>query len=123
MFEITVETDFAAAHQLRGYQGKCENLHGHNWKVAVTVRGEKLNDLGMLVDFKNLKRHTADLMAELDHKFLNELPLFRNANPTTENIARHLFEQLQARMPEGLEVARVSVWESDRCRATYRQKP
>lgn len=121
MYEITVESDFAAAHQLRGYQGKCENLHGHNWRITVNVRGEELNELGMLVDFKDLKSHVADLVSEMDHKFLNELPPFLEANPTTENVARYLFEQLEARLPEGLEVASVSAWESEKCRATYRR--
>ncbi len=119
MYYVTVKTEFAGAHQLRGYRGKCENLHGHNWKVEAVIRGPRLDGAGMLVDFVELKAKLADLIGELDHRNLNELEPFRVDNPSAENIARHLYEGLARAMPPGVSVDRVTVYETDRCAATY----
>jgi 6-pyruvoyltetrahydropterin/6-carboxytetrahydropterin synthase len=119
MFELKILTSFAAAHQLTMVAKQCENLHGHNWKVEVCVTGESLNDAGVLIDFGELKAHIAEIIQEMDHKFLNELPYFDNA-PSSEKIAVHIAGRLQGRL-EGtdIRVRRVTTWESDNAAATY----
>ena len=121
MYLVSVRTEFAAAHQLRGYHGKCENLHGHNWKVEVILKGRTLDKVGMLVDFTEIKAWLRVLIDEqLDHRNLNEIPPFNAAlNPSAENIAKFLFDGLAARVREGTAVDRVHVYETDRCCATY----
>ncbi len=119
MFELTVTTGFAAAHRLREYEGACENLHGHNWKVEVVLQSERLNNLGMVMDFNQAKAALGEMLDEFDHKFLNELDRFSEVTPTTENIAKAVAEELDGRLPEGVGVKSVTSWESDRCGATY----
>jgi 6-pyruvoyltetrahydropterin/6-carboxytetrahydropterin synthase len=120
MYELKVISRFAAAHQLKMVAQKCENLHGHNWKVEVRVAGDKLNDAGILIDFGEIKHHVADIMATLDHKFLNELNLFEDGNPSSENIARYIGLELQTRLqPQDIKVTRVTAWESEDASATY----
>ncbi len=122
MFEVSVESGFAAAHRLRGYDGACERLHGHNYKVAVTVAGEGLGASGMLVDFKALKGALAGVLDRLDHRCLNDdLDDFKEGklNPTAENIARWIAERLAGELPDGAKLARVTVWESETSKATY----
>jgi 6-pyruvoyltetrahydropterin/6-carboxytetrahydropterin synthase len=119
MFELRVLTHFAAAHQLTMVAKRCENLHGHNWKVEVCVTGEKLNDAGVLIDFGQLKAYINDIIEELDHKFLNELPYFSNA-PSSEKIAVHIAEHLTEKLAgTHIGVSRVTAWESDNAAATY----
>ena len=96
MYELTVRSAFEAAHFIKGYNGKCSRLHGHNWIIEAVVRGEKLDKLGMLIDFKVLKAELNKVLDELDHRFLNELETFAEENPTAENIARKVFNQLAA---------------------------
>ena len=119
MFTLEVDAEFAAAHQLRHYRGRCENLHGHNWRVRLAVAGRRLDEAGMLVDFTLLKRWLREELETMDHQFLNEIPPFDAVNPTSENIARLLAERLAPRLPEGVAVAYVRVWESARASATY----
>jgi 6-pyruvoyltetrahydropterin/6-carboxytetrahydropterin synthase len=120
IYEIKIITDFAAAHNLRNFRGKCENLHGHNWKVEVVVRGTELDAGGMLVDFGEIKEVTRQLLGELDHQYLNDLPFFKEQNPSSENIARYLFEGLSGKINSGsLMVYKVSAWESNNACATY----
>ena len=121
MYELRVVTHFAAAHQLKMVGEKCENLHGHNWKVEVYVTGEHLNAAGVLMDFGVLKDHVRGLMREIDHKFLNELQRFRSHCPlSSENIARFIAEGLQERLNSpGVGVSRVTAWESENACATY----
>lgn len=119
MYYLQVEDDFASAHQLREYKGKCENLHGHNWRVMVRVKGERLDHTGMLVDFGILKLLVKDTLDRLDHKFLNETPPFDRINPTSENLARHLFEEMGRVLPDGVLVHDITVWESEKCAAIY----
>jgi 6-pyruvoyltetrahydropterin/6-carboxytetrahydropterin synthase len=119
VYELTVEGHFAAAHKLRGYQGECEKLHGHNWRVQVQVAGQELDDLGMLMDFRELKAALQDVLQVLDHEYLNEVQPFDRTNPTTENVCRHITGKLGAKLPGGVSVRRVSCWESDTCGATY----
>jgi len=120
MFEITIRKSFAAAHQLRDIGGKCEELHGHNFTVEVSAGGEKLNDEGLLLDFRQLKKWTNELLEELDHKYLNELPFFKDINPSSEIIARFMFERLSEKTKTvNTPITRVTVWESEDARVTY----
>jgi 6-pyruvoyltetrahydropterin/6-carboxytetrahydropterin synthase len=121
MFELKVVTRFAAAHQLKMVGEKCENLHGHNWKIEVYVGGEELNHAGVLVDFGDIKKAVAEIMKELDHKFLNELEYFNDrVPPSSENIAVYIAKSLQERIIEpGIKVTRVTAWESEDASATY----
>ncbi len=120
MYELKVITQFAAAHQLRKFIGKCEKLHGHNWKVEVILRGEKLNNTGLLIDFKEVKEATDRILEELDHSFLNELPQFKDQNPSSENIAAYIFENLSSKLNNNqIKVSKVTAWESDSASASY----
>ncbi len=120
MFEVKVICDFAAAHRLRNFRGMCEHLHGHNWKVEVVVRGEKLNESDILLDFAELKQETKRVVGEFDHTFLNDLPAFRERNPSSENIARYIFHRLSERFNgREIRVHSVSAWESANSCATY----
>ncbi len=123
MFEVTVEAAFAAAHRLRGYQGKCEELHGHNYRVRLVVAGEQLDQIGLLQDFTLLKRVLRGIVDKLDHKYLNELPPFDTMNPSAENLARFIHDetakQLAGQMNEA-SLASVTVWETDTASATYK---
>jgi len=116
VYSVKVEGDFSAAHNLRGYKGKCEALHGHNWKVEAAVSGEALDKNGLLLDFHFLKARLNKALEKLDHKYLNKIPYFKKVNPTSENIARYLFDSLKPEIP-GL--AAVAVWESEYSVATY----
>lgn len=124
MFEVCVEHTFAAAHQLRNYRGKCENLHGHNYRVQVSVEGRELAFNGLLFDFTDLKKALHGVAGYLDHKFLNELPPFDAVNPTAENIAKFICEEVQKSLPDppvnGARVCQVKVWETDTSLAIYR---
>lgn len=120
MYRLTIQTSFAAAHNLLQYQGDCENLHGHNWKVDVTVAARELDKSGLGIDFKILKAETRRLLETLDHKYLNDLPMFKGLSPSSENIARYLFEELGRTLNnENVKVTIVNVWESDFACASY----
>ena len=120
MYELKVLTRFAAAHQLTMVGTKCENMHGHNWKIEVHVTGEKLDKAGVLVDFGVIKKHVAEIMAMLDHKYLNELDYFKQKQPSSENIAYLVATELQQRInSSAVRVSRVTAWESDDAGATY----
>ncbi|MCL5022452.1 MAG: 6-carboxytetrahydropterin synthase QueD [Nitrospirae bacterium] len=120
MFELMIETTFSAAHQLRGYQGKCEHLHGHNWKVQIHVSAEKLNEIDLAIDFHELKRITNEVTAPLDHSYLNEVFPFTEKSPSSENIAKWIFDSLRKKINnENLQLNAVTVWESDTASATY----
>jgi 6-pyruvoyltetrahydropterin/6-carboxytetrahydropterin synthase len=122
MYELLVEGEFAGAHNLKGYEGLCEHLHGHNWKVACTLRSEKLNELGMVIDFKKVKALLGEVLDQFDHRYLNDLEPFREENPTTENLARYIFKALQEKVPQGTVVAKVTVWESTGSAASYSEE-
>ncbi|NOX20185.1 MAG: 6-carboxytetrahydropterin synthase QueD [Nitrospirae bacterium] len=120
MYELMIETTFSAAHQLRGYKGKCEELHGHNWKVQVHVTATKLNEIDIAIDFHDLKAYTNEVVKQLDHAFLNDLFPFTEINPSSENIARWIFESLKKKINNDyVKVSAVTVWESDTASATY----
>ncbi|HXI10052.1 MAG TPA: 6-carboxytetrahydropterin synthase QueD [Thermodesulfobacteriota bacterium] len=119
MYELTVEATFSAAHNLRGYLGACENLHGHNWKVEVRVVSETLDGVGMVIDFRKLKAETNRIIEGLDHRYLNEVPPFDRENATAENISRHIYLKLKESLGPGVRVSRVTVWESENAAAAY----
>ena len=120
MYELKIVSQLAAAHQLRDFEGQCENLHGHNWKVEVYVTGNDLQENGILIDFKWIKKATESVLQNLDHKFLNELESFREANPSSENIARYIYDSLSRDLNnQKVTVSKVTAWESDSACATY----
>ncbi|HOK02337.1 MAG TPA: 6-carboxytetrahydropterin synthase QueD [Spirochaetota bacterium] len=122
MFILTIEDTFASAHQLRGYRGKCENIHGHNWRVVLSVEGNTLDDIGLLIDFQDLKKTLKEITTYLDHKNLNDIAPFDKENPSSENIAKFIATEAQTKLNnlrEGLRVQSVTVWESDTSRCTY----
>ena len=122
MFELKIITHFAAAHRLKMVAKKCENMHGHNWKIEVCVAGKILTDAGVLIDFGELKGYLSEIIEKLDHKFLNELDFFRNDNPSSENIAYYIAHELKKKIisHDNIKVARVTAWESEDACATYR---
>ena len=123
MYEVSVDESFAAAHNLRNYRGKCENLHGHNYKVRITLAGRELDSTGLLYDFVQLKKAIQDVIRSLDHTYLNERPPFDVLNPSAENIARYIYDETARQLPRaanGAGIASITVWESDVTAATYR---
>ena len=122
MFEVTVEEKFAAGHALRNYKGKCENVHGHNYRVQVTLEGEELDATGLLVDFVELKKVLNRIIDTMDHQFLNEVPPFTELNPSAENMAKYIFDELERGLGGEVpgRVSMVKLWETDYCSATYR---
>jgi 6-pyruvoyltetrahydropterin/6-carboxytetrahydropterin synthase len=120
MFELMVETTFSAAHQLKGYMGKCERLHGHNWKVQVHVIAERLNEVDIAMDFHDLKVLTDEVISPLDHSILNEIFPFTEKNPSSENIAKWIYDSLKKKIDnDNIRVSAVTVWESETSSATY----
>jgi 6-pyruvoyltetrahydropterin/6-carboxytetrahydropterin synthase len=122
MFEISVDETFAAGHALRGYKGKCENVHGHNYKVRIVLEGSQLDSIGLLFDFTHLKRVIREIVAGVDHVFLNDRPPFDVINPSAENLAKFFYDEtsrLMNAIPEGARIARVTIWETDTTSATY----
>jgi len=122
MYRIIVEDDFSSAHRLREYEGKCSSLHGHNWKVRLTVRATELDRRGITMDFGKLKKLLASLLSRFDHTDLNQVAPFDEINPTAENIARTVFELAAGELPAGVEVDRVTVWESEKNRVEYSEE-
>ena len=118
MYEVSVISEFSSAHNLRGYKGKCENCHGHNWKVEAISSSKKLNSQGMVEDFKEIKKKLNNVLEALDHKNLNDLPYFKKVNPTSENIACYLYGALKKKIPD---LKSVTVWENTASCATYEE--
>jgi len=116
MYSVKVEGSFSSAHNLRGYKGKCEELHGHNWKVEALAQSPNLNKTGMVRDFHDLKGELNKILEKLDHKYLNKISYFKKSNPTSENITRFIYEKLKSKIPE---IKSVTVWESPDSSATY----
>lgn len=120
MYELTVEVGFSAAHQLRAYQGKCEKMHGHNWKVQVNVASHELNELDLAIDFHDLKKIAGDIIQPLDHSFLNEVFPFTEKNPSSENIAKWIFDSMKKKLShKTVQISSVTVWESSTASASY----
>jgi len=122
-YTLKVVTDFAASHALRNYEGACQRLHGHNWKVEVEVKARKLNDAGMAIDFKAIKSATNDVLDGLDHYHLNDIPPFDEINPTAENIAGFIYKEISKLINENsVSVSSVTVWETERACARYSEE-
>lgn len=123
MFEVTVEDSFAAGHYLRNYRGKCENPHGHNYKVRVTLAGKELDKAGLLLDFKDLRDVMKPVMDRLDHQMINDIEPFTNLNPSAENLAKYFFDETNGRLHSStygrVRVKTVTVFETDTTTATY----
>jgi 6-pyruvoyltetrahydropterin/6-carboxytetrahydropterin synthase len=123
MFQVSVEETFSAGHALRGYRGKCENPHGHNYRVRVTLEGPQLDSIGLLCDFTQLKRVMREIIGGLDHQFMNDLEPFRTVNPSAENMAKYFYDQISQQLnglPPGARVTDTIVWETDTTSAQYR---
>jgi 6-pyruvoyltetrahydropterin/6-carboxytetrahydropterin synthase len=123
MFEVSVEESFAAGHALRGYRGKCENPHGHNYKIRITLAGQQLDGIGLLWDFKDLKRAMNEIIERLDHQYLNDIEPFKQINPSAENLAKYFYDETKLRLDQSTQgrvrVKDVRVWETDTTTATY----
>jgi 6-pyruvoyltetrahydropterin/6-carboxytetrahydropterin synthase len=120
MYELSIETGFASAHQLRGYKGKCEKLHGHNWKVQISVTAERLNEIDLAIDFHELKKIANEVVSPLDHAFLNDIFPFTEKNPSSENVAKWIYESMKKKInDDNIRVSAVTVWESDTASASY----
>jgi 6-pyruvoyltetrahydropterin/6-carboxytetrahydropterin synthase len=123
MFLVSVQETFSSGHALRGYKGKCENLHGHNYRVQVTLEGPQLDYIGLLVDFTHLKEVMRSIIKRLDHQFINDLEPFTTVNPSAENMAKYFYDQVSGKLqnlPPGARVSNVVVWETDTAMAQYR---
>jgi 6-pyruvoyltetrahydropterin/6-carboxytetrahydropterin synthase len=122
MFQVNVDESFCAGHALRGYKGKCENVHGHNYKVRVTLQGPQLDSVGLLYDFTHLKKVIRDVISGVDHKFLNDQAPFDVVNPSAENLAKYFYEETARQVvatPEGTRILSVTIWETDTTSATF----
>ena len=124
VFGIRICTEFAAAHHIRGYEGDCARPHGHNYKIEVEAQANALNPIGIAIDFKDLKKELKTLIDRFDHQNLNLIPPFTDINPTAETLAQHLYLELEARLQKNpatsmLFLKRITVWETDRCSASY----
>jgi len=123
IFEIYVKTDFAAAHSLRGYPGDCAQIHGHNWDVEVFVRCSELDEIGIGIDFRDIKQIVNEVLEDLDHSNLNDLPAFKDMNPTSENIARFLYKKISKKLnTDEVKVSRVTVSETPNAGASYQEE-
>ena len=123
MYQVSVEETFSAGHALRGYRGKCENVHGHNYRVRVTLEGPQLDAIGLLCDFTQLKHVLREVIGGLDHQFMNDLAAFRAVNPSAENLAKYFYDEVSRQvtdLPPGARVSDVMVWETDTASAQYR---
>jgi len=119
MYSVTVEDDFSAAHNLRNYRGKCEKLHGHNYKVRLTVSGETLNKSEMLIDFTDLKRILKEVLSKFDHGYLNDISPFDKVNPTAENIAKYMHHKVKLQITNYKLQIKVAIWETEKNSAGY----
>ena len=123
MYQITVEGHFDAAHALRGYKGKCENIHGHRYRVAVSVKAAGLNEIGLAYDFSELKKHLGDILSRYDHTSLNDIPPFDETNPSAENLAATIHAELKTRLKDApVTLVSVTVWESPESSVEYREE-
>ena len=122
MYTLTTMVEFSSAHTLVGHSGPCKKMHGHNWKVEVEITGEKLDKIGMVVDFKEIRKATNLVVDELDHEFLNNLEPFSEDNPTAENIARYIFSKLSEEFSnKNVKVNSIKLWETDKSAVSYKE--
>lgn len=122
-YTLKIVTDFASAHTLRDYPGDCSRMHGHNWKTEVEVVSSQLNEAGMVVDFKDIKKATREITSELDHRYLNDLDAFKELNPTAENIAAYIYAELSRKLnTEHIKINAVTLWETERACVRYTEE-
>lgn len=121
MFEIVIKTGFSASHKLVGYKGNCSNLHGHNFGVEICVEGKTLDKIGMVFDFRKIKKIADKIISKLDHKYLNEIEPFSRVNPTSENIAKYIFEKLKNKLPKNIKLIWTKVSEGESAYCRYRE--
>ena len=122
MFQVTVDETFSSGHALRGYKGKCENPHGHNYKVRIVFEGEGLDSIGLLYDFTDLKRILRDIIGGVDHRYLNDQAPFDTINPSAENLAKYFYDEMARQMKTpsgGARLVRVTIWETETTSASY----
>ncbi|MEC7833007.1 MAG: 6-carboxytetrahydropterin synthase QueD [Pseudomonadota bacterium] len=120
MYTLTIKTEFSSAHILNGHKGDCKRMHGHNWKVEVEVSGNKLDNIGMVMDFKDIKKSAKEIGGRLDHQFLNDLEPFKENNPTAENIAKYFFSELSKKINnDSIELKSIKLWETDKSAVKY----
>jgi len=122
MYEVMVRTEFASAHNLNFYQGACESLHGHNWKVDILVEKENLDQAGIAIDFNLLKEKASKITNGLDHIYLNEHEAFRDKNPSSENMAKYIFQEMARELGGKARIKKVTVWETDDAAASYMEE-
>jgi 6-pyruvoyltetrahydropterin/6-carboxytetrahydropterin synthase len=121
MYIASIQTTFSAAHCIKGYKGDCAKPHGHNYRVEIHVASPVVNDTGMSVDFRKLREIASEVVGELDHTMLNELPFFSKNNPTAENIARYVYEKVKSLLPEHLTLSCIRIWETDESMVEYHE--
>ena len=120
MYKLNVTSDFSAAHKLVGYDGPCKNLHGHNWKVRVAINCQKLDEIGLTIDFGIVKKYLNEITDKLDHQLLNDLEVFKKVNPTSENIARYFYDEMSKKISiNDCKLAEIEIWESDKSSLIY----
>ncbi len=119
MYKLCVESDFSAAHRLVNYPGACQRLHGHNWKIKATVAAEELNELGMVIDLYELKQKLDDCLCQFDHRVLNEVQPFDKINPTSENLAKYIYEYYEKQLPENVNLFQIELFETEKFSVIY----
>ena len=120
MFKLVVKKEFSSAHILNGHPGNCKRMHGHNWLVEAEVQGDNTNEIGMVIDFKDIKNNLKEIIAMLDHQFLNDLEPFINENPTAENISKYIYKELSNNInTDNIKVSKIKLWETNNSAVTY----
>jgi 6-pyruvoyltetrahydropterin/6-carboxytetrahydropterin synthase len=119
MYHLSIESRFSAAHAINGYKGECKQLHGHDWKIQIEVAADRLNEIGMAIDFHQLQDITQDILKQFDHQYINELPQFKDLNPTAENLAKYIYEQVEMKLPDGVQMDQISIWEGEKYCVRY----
>jgi len=119
MYRLSIETKISAAHQLRDYDGPCARVHGHNWRIKVEVVADKLNEIGIAIDFSDLKNITWNVIGRFDHNNFNDLAPFDKLNPTAENIAKYFYDEISTQLPQGISLTVIEIWETDKYRVAY----
>ena len=120
MFRLIVKKEFSSAHILHGHPGNCKRMHGHNWLVEAEVQGDNTNEIGMVIDFKDIKNNLKEIISSLDHQFLNDLEPFINENPTAENISKYIYKELSNNInTDNIKVSKIKLWETSNSAVTY----
>jgi len=120
MFKLIVKKEFSSAHILHGHPGNCKRMHGHNWLVEAEVEGDNTNEIGMVIDFKDIKNNLKEIISSLDHQFLNDLEPFINENPTAENISKYIYKELSNNInTDNIKVSKIKLWETSNAAVTY----